>query len=94
MTYQNYDVNTETKESLRRLRRAAKVCKNYGQSVQKSVFECRLEAMQFEELGRALLGEIDEARDCLRLYRLPEGGHPMEEYGQFKAIDFDAPLVL
>jgi CRISPR-associated protein Cas2 len=89
-----YDVNTETKEGRRRLRRVAKVCKNHGQRVQKSVFECRLEAMQFEELERALLGEIDEARDCLRLYRLPEGGHLIKEYGQFKAIDFDAPLVL
>jgi CRISPR-associated protein Cas2 len=89
-----YDVNTETKEGRRRLRRVDKVCKNHGQRVQKSVFECRLEAMQFEEMERALLGEIDQALDCLRLYRLPEGGHLIKEYGQFKSIDFDAPLVL
>jgi CRISPR-associated protein Cas2 len=34
-----YDVNTETKEG--RLRRVATVCKDFGQRVQYSVFECR-----------------------------------------------------
>ena len=34
-----YDVNTETPEGRRRLRRVAKVCVNYGQRVQNSVFE-------------------------------------------------------
>lgn len=36
----SYDVNTETPESRRRLRRVAKKCENVGQRVQKSVFEC------------------------------------------------------
>jgi len=34
-----YDVNTETEEGRRRLRRVAKVCENCGQRVQNSVFE-------------------------------------------------------
>lgn len=89
-----YDVNTETREGRRRLRRVAKVCKDHGQRVQKSVFECRVDAMQFEAVERELLSEIDETLDCLRLYRLPEAGHLIKEHGQFKAIDFDAPLVL
>ena len=37
-----YDVSTETKEGRRRLRRVAKTCLNYGQRVQKSVFECQV----------------------------------------------------
>lgn len=89
-----YDVNTETKEGRRRLRRVARVCQNHGQRVQKSVFECRLDAMQFEAMERALLGEIDGVLDCLRLYKLPETGHLIKEHGKFKATDFDAPLVL
>lgn len=42
-----YDVSTETREGRRRLRRVAKVCLNYGQRVQKSVFECRVDATAY-----------------------------------------------
>ena len=35
-----YDVNTELTEGKRRLRNVAKVCLDYGQRVQNSVFEC------------------------------------------------------
>ena len=91
----SYDVSTETKAGRRRLRRVARVCEGIGQRVQKSVFECRVDLMEFEELERRLLAEIDEGEDCLRFYRLTE---PVElhvrEYGKFKAADFEGPLVL
>lgn len=90
-----YDVSTETKEGRRRLRRVAKVCEGIGQRVQKSVFECRVNQMQYEELERTLLAEIDTNEDCLRLYRLTE---PVElhikEHGRFRAVDFEGPLVI
>lgn len=90
-----YDVNTETRQGKKRLRRVAKVCERVGQRVQKSVFECRVDLSAFEELERQLLAEIDPERDCLRLYRLPRSrGAEVLEYGKFKAIDFDAPLVV
>lgn len=90
-----YDVNTETKAGRRRLRRVARVCESTGQRVQKSVFECQVDLMQFEDLERRLLAEIDVDQDCLRLYRLPDGrGSEVREHGTFKAIDFDEPLVL
>ena len=41
-----YDVNTETAEGRRRLRKVAKTCVDYGQRVQNSVFECLLDAAQ------------------------------------------------
>lgn len=53
-----YDVSTETREGRKRLRRVAKVCEGHGQRVQKSVFECKVNLMQFEELERRLLAEI------------------------------------
>lgn len=91
----SYDVSTETKAGRRRLRRVARVCEGMGQRVQKSVFECQVNVMQFDELERRLLAEIDEGEDCLRFYRLTE---PVElhvrEYGKFKAADFEGPLVL
>ncbi len=90
-----YDVSTETRAGRRRLRRVAKVCQNYGQRVQKSVFECKVDAATYELLEAALLDEIDEKEDNLRLYRLHE---PLEknikEFGTFKATDFDAPLII
>ncbi len=90
-----YDVNTETKEGRRRLRRVAKVCESTGQRVQKSVFECHLDLAKFETLERKLLAEINDQQDCLRLYRIPETrGFEVLEHGTFKAVDFDAPLVL
>jgi CRISPR-associated protein Cas2 len=90
-----YDVSTETKEGRRRLRRVAKICESTGQRVQKSVFECKLDVTQFENLERKLLSEIDPSQDCLRLYRMPSmRGFEVLEHGTFKAVDFDGPLVL
>ncbi len=90
-----YDVNTETREGRRRLRRVAKVCESTGQRVQKSVFECQVSLAQLETLERRLRDEIDEAQDCLRIYRLPDiRGAEVREFGHFKAADFEAPLVL
>ena len=90
-----YDVNTETKAGRRRLRRVAKVCEGTGQRVQKSVFECKVDLMQMEELERRLLAEIDLEQDCLRLYRLPDTrGCEVREHGKFKAADFTGPLIV
>lgn len=90
-----YDVSTETGAGRKRLRRIAKVCESVGQRVQKSVFECRVDLMGYEDLERRLVREINEKEDNLRLYRLTE---PVElhvkEYGNFRATDFDAPLVI
>lgn len=90
-----YDVNTETKAGRCRLCRVARVCESTGQRVQKSVFECQVDLMQMEELERRLLAEIDLEQDCLRLYRLPDTrGCEVREHGNFRATDFDSPLVV
>ena len=90
-----YDVSTETSAGRRRLRRVAKVCQDYGQRVQKSVFECKVDKTAYELLEKCLLDEIDVKEDNLRLYRLIE---PLEdhikEFGRFRAVDFDGPLVV
>jgi CRISPR-associated protein Cas2 len=90
-----YDVSTETPEGRRRLRRVAKVCKNYGQRVQKSVFECEVDDKTQLLLEHQLLAEIDVDEDNLRLYRLRE---PVElyvkQFGSFQPIDFEGPLVV
>lgn len=91
----SYDVSTETRAGQKRLRRVAKVCARYGQRVQKSVFECKVNQAQYEQLERDLLAEIDEQEDNLRLYRLTD---PLErnvkEFGKFRAVDFEGPLIV
>ena len=90
-----YDVNTETRAGRRRLRRVAKLCESMGQRVQKSVFECQVDRMQFEMLEAQLLAEIDTKEDNLRFYRIAElKGYEVREHGCFRATDFDAPLIL
>ena len=64
-----YDVNTELTEGKRRLRNVAKVCLDYGQRVQNSVFECSLTPADFIELKHKLVKIIDDETDSIRLYR-------------------------
>ncbi|MBZ0096625.1 MAG: CRISPR-associated endonuclease Cas2 [Sulfuricella sp.] len=89
-----YDVSTETREGRRRLRRVAKLCEGIGQRVQKSVFECQVDLLRFEELERKLLEEINKEEDNLRIYRITEPTRlHVREYGCFRAVDFEGPLL-
>jgi CRISPR-associated protein Cas2 len=90
-----YDVSTETSAGRRRLRRVAKICEKVGQRVQKSVFECTVNEMQFEELERMLVAEINKETDNLRFYRITEPiDVRVKQYGCFRSIDFDGPLIV
>lgn len=90
-----YDVSTVTRAGRKRLRQVARTCEAVGQRVQQSVFECRVNPMQLEALERRLLDIIIAAEDCLRFYRLTEPVDlHVKEFGKFKAVDFDGPLVI
>lgn len=65
-----YDVNTENAEGRKRLRKVAKVCVNYGQRVQNSVFECMLDAVQYVQFKSEISKLIDKDLDSLRFYQL------------------------
>ena len=91
----SYDVETATKEGRRRLRRVAKVCEDYGQRVQLSVFECRLDDTLFETFLARVIHEINGQQDSLRIYRLPaERTASVRVLGRDTWRDPDAPLVL
>lgn len=90
-----YDVSTETPAGKRRLRRVAKVCQNFGQRVQKSVFECEVNDTQFAKLETDLLAEIDVRKDSLRFYKLTKPyERSIKEHGNFRAQDFDDTLIV
>lgn len=65
-----YDVDTISVSGQKRLRQVAKICKNYGQRVQNSVFECEVTESQFVEIRHLLSSVIDIELDSIRIYRL------------------------
>lgn len=89
-----YDVATDTEAGRRRLRKVAQVCLDFGQRVQKSVFECSVNDVQYERLRHRLLECIDPDEDSLRIYRLREPkAKYIEVYGVTRVIDFEGPLI-
>ena len=91
----SYDVSTETAAGRKRLRKVAQACQNFGQRVQKSVFECSVTEAQFEEVVRRLVDIIEKTEDNLRVYRItePKEKH-VQVYGLDSSVNFDEPLVL
>lgn len=65
-----YDVDTTNPGGYKRLNRVAKLCKNYGQRVQNSVFECLVDPQKFAELRHRLEEIIDIEKDSIRYYYL------------------------
>ncbi|MEW5963033.1 MAG: CRISPR-associated endonuclease Cas2 [Pseudomonadota bacterium] len=90
-----YDVSTESNGGKRRLRRVARACRDYGQRVQYSVFECELEPAQWVKLRARLLKEIDPDADSLRFYLLGANWkHRVEHVGAKPALDLDGTLLI
>lgn len=89
-----YDVNTQTDTGRTRLRKVAKQCVNYGQRVQNSVFECKMDPAKFTEVKDKLLKLIDLDKDSLRFYHLGDQyKNRIEHYGSKSGYDIDAPLI-
>lgn len=90
-----YDVSTESSAGRKRLRKVAQICQDFGQRVQKSVFECAVNEIQYEEVIRRLLNIIKKEEDSLRVYRLTEPAEKhVHAYGIDTAVDFNEPLIL
>ena len=54
-----YDVSPTDPAGRRRLRRIAKACLDYGQRVQNSVFECKVDPARFVDLKTKLRRLMD-----------------------------------
>lgn len=89
-----YDVNTETAQGRKRLRRVARECTNYGQRVQNSVFECVLDAAKCVEVKEKLKGIIDPQTDSLRFYYLGNKYKTKtEHFGKNESFDVEGVLL-
>jgi CRISPR-associated protein Cas2 len=95
MVVVSYDVSTVAEGGQRRLRKVAKICKDYGQRVQFSVFECSVDPAQWTRLRDKLIKEIALEEDSLRFYFLGTNWkRRVEHVGVKKALDPDEPLVV
>lgn len=78
-----------------RLRRVAKTCLDYGQRVQNSVFECKVNPAQLVIFKAKLLDIIDPETDSLRFYHLGSNWqHKVEHHGANEAYDVDGTLII
>ncbi len=95
MVLVSYDVSLKEAAGSRRLRRIANVCKNYGQRVQYSVFECIVDPAQWTNLRAQLIQEMDETQDSLRFYFLGANWkRRVEHVGAKAGMDQEGPLIL
>ena len=89
-----YDVAKGDIAGRRRLRRVARLCQDFGQRVQYSVFECEVDAAQWASLRARLIDEIDPESDSLRFYRLGANWRVrVEHVGSKATYDPSGPLV-
>ena len=76
----------------KRLSRVAKICKMFGERVQKSVFECHLTRLKYTRLVNILNRMIDPSVDLLRFYRLA-GQVNLECFGAVGKTE-DEPFII
>ncbi len=91
----SYDVSTIDGAGRRRLRRVSKMCQNYGQRVQFSVFECIVDPGQWTRLRQKLIDIVDREQDSLRFYFLGSNWQgKVEHVGAKVAVDQEGPLII
>lgn len=89
-----YDVSTVDAPGRRRLRRVAKVCEDYGQRVQNSVFECLVEPADWTVLKSKLLKLYEPTEDSLRFYYLGRNWRRrVEHHGIKNVLDPEGPMI-
>lgn len=90
----SYDVNTETAAGKARLRKVAKICTDYGQRVQNSVFECLLDPSQLCVVKSKLCKIIETESDSLRIYHLGnQYESKIESFGKPRSYDPAGSLI-
>ena len=90
-----YDVNTESTEGRRRLRRVARLCEDHGQRVQFSIFECWLDWAQWVKFRAGLVKEIEVGTDSLRFYLMGDNWKgKVEHVGAKRSYDPEGPLIV
>ena len=91
----SYDVAVSDEGGARRLRRVAKACRDWGQRVQFSVFECIVDPAQWAVLRNRLISEMNPEKDSMRFYFLGSNWkRRVEHAGLQKSLDQEGPLIV
>jgi CRISPR-associated protein Cas2 len=89
-----YDVSTVDAAGRKRLRQVAKACLDYGQRVQNSVFELKVDPAQWTACKFRLEELIDPSVDSLRYYYLgAKWKRRVDHAGAKPGYDVDGPLI-
>ena len=90
-----YDVVITSPGGVKRLRRIAKACRDYGQRVQFSVFELEVDTARWVGIKQRLIDVIEPELDSLRFYYLGlKWQGKVEHVGAKPVLDLNAPLIL
>ena len=90
-----YDVDTVSKTGQKRLRQVANVCKDYGQRVQNSVFECEVTEAQFVTLKDRITTIMDMQLDSIRFYFLSSKSHGrVMTLGKVTSYDVSEAIII
>jgi CRISPR-associated protein Cas2 len=90
-----YDIQTTTAAGRRRLRQTARACLDFGQRVQFSVFELKVDPAQWAICKDRLLQIIDPAVDSVRFYYLGSNWeNRVEHHGAKAGYNIDGPLIV
>jgi CRISPR-associated protein Cas2 len=90
-----YDVDTVSEKGQKRLRQVAKACKDYGQRVQNSVFECEVSEAQFVTLKSRLSSIMDMELDSIRIYFLSSKSHGrVISLGKVTSYDVNDAIII
>lgn len=90
-----YDISVCDNAGKKRLRQIAKICQNYGQRVQNSVFECQVDTVQLLEMKQKILEFYDETKDSIRFYNLGKKYElKISHYGIKPVLDLDEDAII
>jgi CRISPR-associated protein Cas2 len=85
----SYDVVDDRKRT-----RIAKAMKSYGERVQKSVFECRIDDQQFIRMKKVVESIMDMNEDSVRYYFLCKGCVERIEISGWGTVTEDENLII
>lgn len=95
MVLVSYDVSVGDLNGARRLRKLARMCLNYGQRAQYSVFEIEVDQAQWVIIKKHLCEIINPECDSLRFYYLGRNwSSKVEHVGAKPLLDLNGPLVI
>lgn len=86
-----YDIST--KSGSKRLNQVMKYCRDYGQRIQNSVFEIKLDYDKFLKFQEYLISLINPDEDSLKIYYLGKN-RKFYQFGIKPSYDFESDCLI